>query len=104
MIRHIVLFNLKPELEPSDRDWLFGQILGLAKIPSVKRLALGKLLEPREDWYRERIAKDYGWALSMEFDNEDALYAYQTDPYHVTIAQELRKRVTLIKVTDFVSS
>ena len=41
--------------------------------------------------------------MSMEFDDEDALYAYQHAPEHVEIAQEIRKRVTVIKVTDFVS-
>jgi hypothetical protein len=38
----------------------------------------------------------------MEFDNEDALYVYQQDSYHVTVAQEIRKRVSAIKVMDFV--
>ncbi len=103
MIRHFVLFNLKPEIEDADRDWLFGQIHGLANVAAVRRLALGKLLDPREEWYKPRMAADYGWCLSMEFDDESALYAYQTDPYHVTVAQEIRKRVSGIKVMDFVS-
>jgi hypothetical protein len=103
MIRHLVLFNLKAEIELSDREWLFVQILGLSKIPSVRRLADGKLLDPREDWYKPRMATDFGWALTMEFENEDELYMYQQDPSHVTVAQEIRKRVTNIKVMDFVS-
>ena len=103
MIRHVVLFNLNPGIENADRECLFGQIHGLAKVSSVKRLSLGKLLEPREDWYKPRLATDFTWCLSMEFENEDGLYAYQTDPYHVTVAQEIRKRVTIIKVMDFVS-
>jgi len=103
MIRHFVLFNLKPDLEPTDRDWLFSQIRDLAKIPTVQRFALGKLLEPREEWYKPRVAQDYQWALSMEFENEDALYAYQQDPGHVFTAAEIRKRVSLIRVVDFVS-
>ena len=49
------------------------------------------------------MAADYGWALTMEFENEDALYAYQQDPYHVSVAQEIRKRVTAVKGMDFVS-
>jgi hypothetical protein len=102
MIRHVVLFNFKPELEKADREWLFGQIQGLSKVPSVKRLAFGKLLDPREEWYKPRMATDYAWSISMEFENEDALYAYQADPYHVTVAQEIRKRVSVIKVMDFV--
>ena len=103
MIRHIVLFNLKPDIEGADREWLFGQMRDLAKISSVRRLALSKLLDPREAWYKERIAPDYGWALSMEFDNEDGLYTYQNDPQHVKTAQEIRKRVSSIKIVDFVS-
>ena len=103
MIRHMVMFNLKPDLELAEREWLFGQIHSLAKLPTVRGLSLGKLLDAREDWYRARLNAEYGWALSMDFENEDALYAYQQDPKHVEIAQEIRKRVTGTRVVDFVS-
>ena len=103
MIRHMIMFNLKPELEPAEREWLFGQIHSLAKLTTVRGLSLGKLLDAREDWYRARLNAEYGWALSMDFENEDALYAYQQDPKHVEIAQEIRKRVTGTRVVDFVS-
>ena len=103
MIRHMIMFNLKPELEPAEREWLFGKIHSLAKLPTVRGLSLGKLLDAREDWYRARLNAEYGWALSMDFENEDALYAYQQDPKHVEIAQEIRKRVTGTRVVDFVS-
>lgn len=103
MIRHLVFFNLKPDLEPADREWLFGQIHGLSRIPVVTGLAIGKLLDPREEWYKPRMWAEFEWALTMEFENEDALYTYQQDPGHVTIAQEIRKRVSSIKVMDFVS-
>jgi len=103
MIRHIVFFNLKPEIEPSDRDWLFEQMHGLSRLPSVRRLAVGKLLEPREEWYKSRIAQDYTWAMSMEFDDEDGLYEYQHNPTHVSVGQEIRKRVSSIKIVDFQS-
>lgn len=103
MIRHVVLFNLKTEIEAADREWLIGQIQSIAGISAVKQFAFGKLLDPREEWYKPRMAADYGWALTMEFDNEDALYTYQTDPHHVTIAAEIRKRVAGIKVMDFVT-
>ncbi len=89
-------------IEAGDREWLFSQMRGLSKIPSVRRLALSKLLDPREAWYKERIATDYGWALTMEFDDEDGLYLYQNDPYHITTGQEIRKRVSNIKIVDFV--
>jgi hypothetical protein len=103
MIQHIVLFNLKAEIEVSERDWLFAQIQGLSKISTVRRLAIGKLLEPREDWYKTRLSTEYGWVLSVEFDDESALYTYQQHPDHVTVAQEIRKRVAGTKILDFVS-
>src|SRR5262245_32508720 len=102
MIRHIVFFNLKPEIEVADRQWLFGQMRDLAEIPSVRRLDISKLLDPREAWYKERVATDYGWAMTIEFDDEDGLYVYQADPYHVTTGQEIRKRASSIKIVDFV--
>jgi len=97
----MVFFNLKPEVESADREWLFGQMRSLSELPMVRRLAVSKLLDAREAWYKERIATDFGWALSMEFDDEDGLYAYQRDPRHVTVAQEIRKRTANLKVFDF---
>lgn len=103
MIHHMVFFNLKPDVEAADRDWLFGQMQLLSQIPSVKSLAVGKLLEAREEWYKARVATDFTWALMVEFENEDGLYAYQQDAFHVTLAQEIRKRVSGTRVVDFVS-
>ena len=104
MIRHLVFFNLKSELGPADQKWLFGQMESLARIPSVKHLSIGRLLNPQEDWYKPRMCTDYGWAVTMEFEAEDGLYAYQQDPHHVTVAEEVRQRVSTIKVMDFVSA
>src|SRR5437868_2294930 len=103
MIRHIVIFNFKPEINQTDREWLFSQMYGLARIPSVRQFAVGKLLEPREEWYKARLWTDFSWALTVEFDDEAGLYAYQQDPIHVAVAQEIRKRVSGAKVMDFVS-
>ena len=104
MILHIVQFNLKPEIEASDREWLFSQIKGLARIPVVKRLAIGKLLDPREEWYQPRLTREYEWSLSMEFDREVDLYTYQKDSGHETVAAEIRKRVSgSPRIVDFVS-
>ena len=104
MIQHIVLFDFKAEVQPSDRDWLLSQARKLTGIDSVRRLSVGKLLDPREEWYRRRMAADYPYALSVEFDDEDGLYVYQKDPFHVTFAQELRSRASAVRVMDFVSS
>jgi len=103
MILHIVQFNLKPEIEVSDREWLFSQIRDLTKISVVKRLAIGKLLDPREEWYQPRLTREFAWSLSMEFDSEADLYTYQKHPNHETVAAEIRKRVSGTRIVDFVS-
>jgi len=103
MIRHIVMFNLRPDVEPSDREWLFDQIRALSKIPSAQRVAVNRLLDAREEWYKARISTDFEYALTMEFENEDGLYAYQNDPYHLSVAQEIRKRTSAVKVVDFMT-
>ena len=102
MIRHVIQFNFKPELEESERVWILDRMRGLSKLPPVHHLVVGKLLEPKEDWYKQRICTDYAWTITLDFEDEAGLYAYQTDPYHVTVAQEIRQRVTVIKVSDFV--
>ena len=33
MIRHMVFFNLKPEVESADREWLFGRMRSLSELP-----------------------------------------------------------------------
>src|SRR5690349_19972540 len=103
MIRHIVLFNLKPEVDDADRDWLFAQMQGNAKISSVSTLAVGKLLDAREDWYKSRLWTDFAWALTVDFDDEADLYVYQQDPVHIAVAGEIRRRVSTLKVLDLAS-
>jgi hypothetical protein len=104
MIRHIVFFKLKPEVTDADRDWLFNLIRdAVAKIPIAKNFSIGKQLVPTEEWYKERLATDFAWGLSADFETEADLYAYQKHPLHVETVQELAKRINERKVYDLVS-
>ena len=104
MIRHIVFFKLKPEVTDADRDWLFNLIRGaVAKIPQAKNFAIGSQLVPTEEWYKERLATDFIWGLSADFETEADLYAYQKHPLHVETLQQLAKRINERKVYDLVS-
>lgn len=104
MIRHIVLFTLKEDLDPQDRDYILGQVGKLGEISGVQNLNVGMLLDPKHEGYKSRMWSDFKNALLMDFDDEDGLDAYQTDPFHVVVARELRERVSAIKVVDFVTS
>jgi hypothetical protein len=104
MIRHIVFFKLKPEVTDAERDWLFNLIRdAVAKIPQAKNFAIGKQLVPYEEWYKERLATDFTWGLSTDFDTEADLYTYQKHPLHMETLQELGKRIYERKVYDLVS-
>ena len=104
MIRHIVFFKLKPEVTDADRDWVFNLIrTAVAKIPLAKNFSIGKQLVPSQEWYKERLATDFTWGLSADFDTEYDLYTYQKHPLHVETVQELGKRINERKVYDLVS-
>ena len=104
MIRHIVFFKLKPEVTDADREWVFNLIRdAVAKIPQAKNFAIGKQLVPYEQWYKERLATDFTWGLSTDFETEADLYTYQKHPLHMETLQELGKRIYERKVYDLVS-
>ena len=104
MIKHIVQFNLKPEVGASERDRLFQQMKGMSKLPSVAALHIGRLLDPSEEWYMARLNKEYTWALIMDFNTEADLYTYQKCAEHEVVSGELRKRVDgPLRIVDFVS-
>jgi hypothetical protein len=104
MIRHIVFFKFKPEVTDNDRDQVFNLIRGaVAKIPQAKNFAIGKQLVPTEEWYKERLATDFTWGLSADFETEADLYTYQKHPLHMETLQELGRRINERKVYDLVS-
>jgi hypothetical protein len=100
----MVLFNLRDDIGDSEREELFAGIRDLRKIPSVRRIETGTLLDPGEPSYRDHMSRDFAYALLADFDDEDGLYAYQKDPAHVIVAREIRKRAPDIKIVDFVIS
>ena len=102
MLRHMVLFNLKRELAGSAREALFAKMQRFFEIASVENVEVGSLLEPTDPAYRKRMASDFEFALLVDFIDEEGLYAYQQDPQHVKVAQELRKSASAIKVMDFI--
>jgi Stress responsive A/B Barrel Domain len=104
MIRHVVFFKFKPEITDADREWVFNLIRdAVAKIPQAKHFSIGKQLVPSQDWYKERLATDFIWGLSADFDSEDDLYTYQKHPLHMESLLELGKRISERKVYDLVS-
>lgn len=96
------MFDLKEGLPEPEREALFARIRELGAIPSVGTIGIGRRLQPTADWYRDHMSGDYGWALLVDFEDENGLYQYQKDPLHVEVAREIRERVSRITVIDFV--
>jgi len=67
MIRHVVVFNFKSDLEVSDQEWILETIQGLEKVASVQNMEIGRLLNPTQDSYKPRMSADFGWVLTMLF-------------------------------------
>ena len=103
MIRHMVLFTLKDDIEETGRAYIFGQARKLAGIESVRGLEVVALLDPKNEVYKERMWREFKNALLIDFDDEDGLEAYQSDPFHVVFAKEIRERASVVKVVDFVN-
>ncbi len=103
MIRHMLMLNLKADTSDSDREDLFGQIRKLSDIRSVRRLAIGEVLQPRDAGYRARMSSEFQYVLLMDFADEEGLEIYQKDPFHVEVGQEIRKYASGLTVTDFVT-
>lgn len=83
MIKHVVLFRLKAEADPQDKQramQAFRQaILALqTQIPTIQRIEVGFNANPNES---------YDIALYSEFASLAHVEAYATHPAHVAAAQ-----------------
>ena len=97
------MMNLKTDTSDSDRENLFERIRKLSAIQSVRELAIGEILSPRDAEYRSRMSTDFEYTLLVDFEDEEGLEIYQKDPYHIEVGQEIRKYASDLKVTDFVT-
>lgn len=75
MLVHVVLFNFKPDLyEDRKTEILQLSRTKLAALPGVKNLLVGKSIKSENE---------FAYALSMYFEDEQALDTYRNHPDHV---------------------
>lgn len=81
MIEHLVLFNLRPEVDAEKVDWMLREIrIRLLKIPVVRGLRCGSRVDSGTDW---------SVFLLVEFDSVEKLAVYMQDPVHVRFVSEV---------------
>jgi len=81
MIEHVVLFNLKPEIDAEKIQWMLRETrIRLLKIPVVRGLRCGHRIDPGTDW---------SLFLLVELDSAEKLACYMRDPAHVRFVKEV---------------
>ena len=91
MIEHVVLFNLKPEIDAKKVEWMLRETrIRLLKIPVVRGLRCGHRIDPGTDW---------SLFLLVELDSVEKLAAYRNDPAHVRFVND----VITPNVTDWIA-
>ena len=81
MIEHVVLFNLKPEVDAEKIEWMLRETrIRLLKISVVRGLRCGHRIDPGTDW---------SLFLLVELDSVEKLACYMSDPLHVRFVKEV---------------
>lgn len=82
MICHLVFYRLKAGTSEKDECALIDQAQrGLAKVPGVKNLKVGKGIAGSHE--------SYAVVLSMDFEDEAALEAYRVHPDHQAFVKKV---------------
>lgn len=95
MITHVVLAKLKDQSAPNIESTVALLSSLNERIPSLRRLEVGKDLT--------RSERSYDIALIAKFDDLAGLDTYLTHPIHVPISGKLRELAASIVVVDYES-
>jgi hypothetical protein len=88
MIFHIVLFEPKDTLTLAERRSFAKSVVEAgSKIPSVRRINVGRRVDVRPGYERSFGETTYEYSAVLEFDTPDALVAYLNDPLHAELGR-----------------
>ncbi|MCL2016097.1 MAG: Dabb family protein [Defluviitaleaceae bacterium] len=80
MYKHMVIFNLKSDLNSEETDqFLEAAVRELRTIPEVENFQILRQVSPKND---------FALCFSMDFVNEEEFYAYQEHPTHRKFVEE----------------
>lgn len=89
MIRHVVYFQLKPEVDANKLEELVRTSRSLLlKIPEVLSVVSGRNIDPESQWQ---------FFLSFEVDSLEKLRATEEDAYHIKLEEKFLKPNTSVR-------
>jgi hypothetical protein len=94
MIRHVVLFKLKPNVSREERDrWIEMSRLAHTRIASIRAFSIGPDLMG--------LPRSYDVAVMVDFDSLDDVRDYAEHPEHLPVVELARDLSEHIASVDF---
>jgi len=101
MVAHVVLFDLRPDLDTAARQRFNDALLhALAAIPSVRRFRVGRRLSIAAA-YEPKAVDGFECFSVIEFDDEPGLRAYLAHPAHAALGALFWSSTTRTLVLDY---
>ena len=93
MIRHILLWNYKPETTPEERARTEAELASLPeRVPTLRHVEWGPVVGGRN--------QSFSHGFIMQFDSMDALAEYATHAAHVHFSVPFREACSIQVVSD----
>ena len=102
MIAHLILFQPRPDLTPTERDAVIAALTAAARgTPGVRTCRIGRRVKHGLTGYEQAMRQDYEFAALIEFDTIDSLRAYLQDPAHDAIGQHFSTAAVAALAYDY---
>lgn len=93
MIRHILLWNYKPETTPEERARIEAELASLPdRVPALRQVEWGPVVGGRN--------QSFSHGFIMQFDSMEALAEYTTHAEHIKFSVPFRETCSTQVVSD----
>jgi hypothetical protein len=102
MIAHVILFKPKPGMSPPERQQVLDDLRGAVhRIPSIRRMRLGRRVKHGQPGYEQMMREDFEYAVLLEFDDLDGLASYLTHSEHAAIGKHFTQSASAALAYDY---
>lgn len=102
MIAHLVLFQPRPDLTPTERDAVVAALSAAARAtPGVRTCRIGRRVTHGLAGYEQAMRQDYEFAAMIEFDTLESLRAYLQHPSHDAVGEHFSTAAVAALAYDY---